>query len=81
MTDRLKGWSFLTKPDPKSKHLFKSRLDEIRPDLEEFYRSRAGKGGRLIYHDLEVLIDKVIRNTRIDTENIVKDEIFFAFNE
>jgi len=78
-TNRLKGWSFIAKPDPKSTALFKTRLDEIRPELEEFYESHQGKKGRLIYQDLEILIDKVMRQTRINTENMVKDEVFLAF--
>lgn len=81
MTERLKGWAYVAKPDPKSKALFKTRLDEMRSELETLYENRANHKGRLTYHDLEIMIDKVIRQCRINTENVVKDEIFLAFNQ
>jgi len=53
----------------------------MRSELETLYENRANHKGRLTYHDLEIMIDKVIRQCRINTENVVKDEIFLAFNQ
>ena len=53
----------------------------MRSELEELDENRANHKGRLNYHDLEIMIDKVFRQCRINTENVVKDEIFLAFHQ